>query len=257
MYISVAVAQFPIVLDIAQNMAQIRRIIEEVQRDELVVLPEGAISGYAENIEFLAHIDKGHLAEALSELEMHVQRRGIHLVVGSCLYEDEGWWNAGLYLSPQGKCFTYRKVNLAMHERGHMRAGAELPVFELQFAEGNAIIGLQLCREIRFPEQWRVLAHHGAQVFIYLTNAINAQKQLAVWRSHLVSRAAENQRFLLSANTAHAMQNCPTMIIAPDGSVLQEVVSEQRTILRATIDLAMVSQWYLDQCRNDVVALHY
>ncbi len=257
MHISVVVAQFPVSLDIEQNMMQIRHIIGDAQCDDLVVLPEGAVSGYDENGEFLAQIDKAYLAEALSELAMDVQRRGIHLVVGSCLYEDGEWWNAGLYLSPQGKRSTYRKINLAMHERGHMRAGGELPVFELQFAQGSATIGLQLCREIRFPEQWRALARRGAQIFVYLTNAVNDHSHLAVWRSHLVSRAAENQRFLLSANIAHASQHCPTMIIAPDGTVLQEVVSAQRAILRATLDLATVSQWYLDQCRNDVVALRY
>ncbi|ABK60822.1 hypothetical protein NT01CX_2001 [Clostridium novyi NT] len=32
---------------------------------------------------------------------------------------------------------------------------------------------------------------NGAQMFIYLTNAITG-KGLSVWRSHLISRAAEN-----------------------------------------------------------------
>src|SRR5262245_15689022 len=122
MHISAIVAQFPVSLDIQQNMTHIRRIIDEAHRDELVVLPEGAISGYAENIEFLYRIDKRRLAEALKELEVIAQQRGIHLIVGSCLYEDDGWWNAGLYLSPQGQRFTYCKINLATHERGHLRA---------------------------------------------------------------------------------------------------------------------------------------
>jgi predicted amidohydrolase len=38
---------------------------------------------------------------------------------------------------------------------------------------GTLTIGVQLCREIVVPEQWRHLADAGAQVFAYLTHAAN------------------------------------------------------------------------------------
>ena len=67
----------------------------------------------------------------------------------------------------------HRKVNLATHERGRLAAGSELPVLQLRLDGGPLTVGVQLCREIVFPEQWRYLAEAGAQAFIYLTNAAN------------------------------------------------------------------------------------
>jgi predicted amidohydrolase len=115
------------------------------------------------------------------------------------------------------------------------------------------IIGIQLCREIRFPEQWQYLSTQGAEVLVYLTNAVNPKEHLSVWRSHLISRAAENQRFVLSSNTAHVSQHCPTLIISPKGEILEEIVSEETAILRSKLHLSEISNWYLSQRRTDIV----
>ncbi len=53
-----------------------------------------------------------------------------------------------------------------------------------------------MCREVRYPEPWRVLATKGARVFAYVNNAIGSSQGFEVWRSHLISRAAETQRFV-------------------------------------------------------------
>jgi predicted amidohydrolase len=71
----------------------------------------------------------------------------------------------------------------------------------------------------------------------------------------LVSRGAENQRFVLAANNAAEGQKCPSMIVAPDGRVLGEVVSASVEMRRCEIDLAEVSNRYLGQARDDVLGL--
>ena len=63
-----------------------------------------------------------------------------------------------MYFAPSERTWTYRKVNLAMHERGKLAAGSMLPTLELDLATERVTVGVQLCREIRFPEQWRSLA---------------------------------------------------------------------------------------------------
>ena len=253
MLLPVVAAQFSVTFDIQHNLREILSFVQQAQRDELLILPEGALSGYSEDPAFLEQIDISELDVAMQMLAESVYQKHVHLVVGSCLFEDGAWWNVGLYFSPQRTRFMYRKVNLAMHERAHFSAGSELPVFSIQ-REGSSInIGIQLCREIRFPEQWRALAMNGADVLIYLTNAANLQASLSVWKSHLVSRAAENQRFVISANAAHPHQHCPTSIIAPSGEILQEILSPQRASLRHPLDLTQNSNWYLSQCRSDIV----
>lgn len=253
MLLPVVAAQFPVTFDIQHNLQEILSFIQQAHHHELIVLPEGAISGYADDPTFLSQLDTKEIEAAMRTLAEIVYQKRVHLVVGSCLFEDDVWWNAGIYFSPQRTRFVYRKVNLALHERAHFSAGSALPVFPIQCEEGNVNIGIQLCREIRFPEQWRALTMRGADLLIYLTNATNPQSLLSVWRSHLVSRAAENQRFVISANAAHPHQHCPTCIIAPSGQILQELLSPHRAILRYTLDLTQNSNWYLSQRRSDIV----
>ena len=114
---------------------------------------------------------------------------------------------------------------------------------------------VQLCREIRFPEQWHCLARQGAQVLIYLTYAANPAEPPGVWRAHLISRAAETQRFVLAANVAHGAQHCPTMIVSPRGQVLAEAPAGIAATLERTIDLADTRDTYLRQQRDDVVSI--
>ena len=168
------------------------------------------------------------------------------------MYEGGKWYNAGLYYGPGEETFVYHKVNLATSERGHFAAGSQLPILEIALCGRPVKIGIQLCREIRFSEQWRYLARAGAEIFAYLTNAVGDETQAPVWRSHLISRAAENQRFVLCANNAHPEQKCPSMIVTPGGKVLWEVLSSEPESARCKLDLAEVSDWYISQSRDDV-----
>lgn len=253
--IGVLVAQFPVSLDIESNRDAIVQVLGYAQKDDLVILPEGALSGYVEDAAFLQDIDVEQLAESWHSLAEEATQRKVHLICGSCLKESGQWYNAGVYNGPRGEQSIYRKINLATGERGHFAAGSELGVTRTVIRGHTVGLGIQLCREIRFPEQWRYLARAGAEVFAYLTNAVGDESgmQAGVWRSHLVSRAAENQRFVLAANNAAKRQKCPSMIVAPDGRVLWEVVSASMEMKRCEIDLSEVSDWYLGQARDDVV----
>ena len=76
-----------------------------------------------------------------------------------------------------------------------------------------------------------------------------------MWRAHLISRAAETQRFVLAANVAHGTQHCPTMIVSPRGQVLAEAPAGTTETLELTIDLADTRDTYLRQQRGDVVSI--
>lgn len=254
MQVSAVVAQFPVRLNIRANLAEIERIIDESSENDLVVLPEGSLSGYSDDVSFLDHLDMEELHKSLDVLEKRVMEKGIHLFVGACIMEDGKWSNAAIYMSSAGQRFIYRKCNLAIHERECMTPGGELSVITLDINGEKLKVGIQLCREIRFPEQWHALARCGADVIVYMTHCIEDKVHMPVWRSHLVSHAAGTQRFILAANTAHPEQLCPTMIVNPKGIVLQEEVSDNVAVLRQVIDTAQVSNWYLSQARTDVVA---
>jgi len=257
MQVSVAVAQVPVCWSVPRNLATIVAAIGSVAAGTLLILPEAALSGYDDQLSGLDGLVPGELAQARDAIGDASRRNGVHVLYGSLLFEHERWWNVALYCSPAGESWAYRKVNLAMHERGRLSAGSALPTFRITLRAGDVQVGIQLCREIRFPEQWHCLARQGAQLLSYLTYAVNPAEPPGVWRAHLISRAAETQRFVLAANVAGQGQHCPTMIVSPRGRVLAEAPPGATTTLRATLDLAGTRDAYLRQQRNDVVSIGY
>jgi predicted amidohydrolase len=255
MKISVVLAQFPVSLSIQENLKAILAALDQAQPGDIVLFPEGSISGYAQDFAFLQAIDPQVLTAAVDQLRDQAQKRGVHIWAGACFPDGGQWFNVALGFTPAGGAHQYRKVNLATHERGVITAGSDLPVFELETPVGPVKVGVQICRELRYPEQWGWLARQGAQVFLHLNNAVDDPLFLPVWRSHLVSHAAANQRFLISANNAAIQQTSPTIAIGPHGRIMAEILSDQAMYTRVELDLSQVSTWYLDQSRPDVVSL--
>ena len=251
--VSLKVAQFKISFDIRANHKQIISMLDEVAEDEVIVFPEGALSGYSPDNTFLDAIDEGFLQTCLDSLREEAVLRGIHLIVGSCIQENGSWFNAGMYFGPNREYVLYKKINLANSERGCFSSGNELGVFDIQLKQFKFKAAFQLCREIRYPEQWQALANEGAELFFYLTNAVGDIEIAPVWRSHLVSRAAENQRYICGVNAADEEQKCPSIIISPAGKILGEELSGNTSVISALIDLDEISDWNLSQCRKDVV----
>ncbi len=253
MKVNLLIAQFRVLLNIAENLNQILEIISNSEEEDLIILPEGALSGYADDMTFLNYIDSKDLHSALKLIKDKVYHKKVHIIFGCCIKQSGKWYNTAIGYSYSNKDFIYRKVNLAIHEREIITPGDQLPVVNFFYKGQEMKLGVQLCREIRFPEQWKYLSIKGAQVFVYLTYTLG--NEINVWRSHLISRAAENQRFLISCNVAAKEQQCPTMLISPKGEIIQEVISEDKKIIKASIDLTEVSNWYLSQNREDIVKI--
>lgn len=239
--ITAATIQIPVTLDIRANTDAVLKALSTLGPDTLAVAPEGALSGYAPTPDFIGRVSPDAVQSAIDEIGAAVREAGVHLVIGACLFSAGEWRNASLYFGPRGETHRYDKINLAVSERGVFTPGDRLPVFDLTIAGAPVRLGIQMCREIRYPEQWRVLASRGAQVFAYVNNAIGSAKGPHLWRSHLISRAAETQRFIIAANNAAPDQTCPSMILSPAGEALTE------------LDLAQVSDWVLGQARVDLV----
>lgn len=255
MKIPALVAQFPISLSIHQNMESLLEILEQSKPGDIVLFPEGSVSGYSHDLSFLDQIDITELDEALEYLKSEAQTRQIYLWVGAIIRENGKWFNRAYGFTPTAETHIYDKINLAHHERGIITAGNKLPVFTQMTPKDSLKIGVQICREIRYAEQWGWLVRQGAQIILHLNNAIGNAQQLPVWRSHLVSHAAGNQRFVLSANNAAEEQVAPTMAIAPSGEILNEIIAPKQGFFRMKLDLSQVSDWYLNQCRDDVVTI--
>jgi predicted amidohydrolase len=257
MKINVAAAQLPVEWNVVENVQAVESALQSAKADDLLVLPEGMISGYDDQLTGLRTLDQRAVSEAIEVVTELVRERNVHLVCGTLFPDDGNWSNAAIYFSPEGERSVYRKVNLATAERNKLIAGSELTIFSMRFGDGRLNVSPQLCREVRFPDQWHVSARRGAQIFVYLTYAANPLESMNVWRSHLVSRAAETQRYVIAANVAHSMSHCPTMIVSPRGEVIEEAFCSEAGTLRASIDTGDVKNWYVDQQRADVIEISY
>ena len=183
-------------------------------------------------------------------------RAGIHLIVGACLEIEGNWRNASFYFGPKGERRRYDKINLARSGAGRLHSRKPTAgVWTCGLATGTCASVSRWCREIRYPEQWQLLARQGAEIVAYVNNAIGNPEGPDLWRAHVISRAAENQRFVIGANNAAFDQGCTSLIVAPSGKVLAEADIGATACAAADIDLADVSDWTLDQARTDVVSV--
>ena len=257
MFLSVLIGQFPVSFNIDSNLDEILAILKYAKKDDLVIFPEGAVSGYDTDLSFLERIDKTKVKEVFNILKEESIIKKIHIWVGSCLFENDKWYNAAIGFSPQGDLFRYNKVNLATHERGVFRFGSQLEPVPLLFNNQRIKIGVQLCRDLKYPEQWRWLAQNGVKIFLHLNNAKGNSSSQSIWKSQLISRATENQRYVISVNTASSQQKCPTIIINPNGEIIHEINSSKTQHFRTEINLDLVSDWYIKQSRNDLIKILY
>ncbi|WP_404450156.1 carbon-nitrogen hydrolase family protein [Sutcliffiella horikoshii] len=252
MTLTIAVAQFKPTLNVSENLKKMMNLITQTNENDIVVLPEGCLSGYAHNLEFLNVNIALEIEQALFKLQLFTKKHNVHLIFGSCIREEGSWYNAGIYISPEGIKHIYKKVNLAIHERGILKEGNVLSCFNLEIGKASFKGAIQICREIRFPEQWKFLSLNGADIIFYLTNIIDFE-ELDIWNAHLISRAAENQRYVISSNIAHEEQGCSSMVVSPKGKVIKMLEVDYESIERIQINLSGNSNWYLSQSRKDLL----
>lgn len=255
MILSTIVAQFPITLYVQNNLEMTDSVLERTKAGDWMLFPEGSLFGYSPDMSFLQHIDHDGLVAGFRHIQEIAEKKMINVWVGACMNVDGKWFNTAHGFTADGKAHIYRKINLANQECGAFSTGDQLPIFDINTSEGVVKIGIQICRELRFPEQWGWLSRSGAQIILHLNNAVGEDRFQPVWRIHLISRAAETHGFVLSANNAAPKQGSPTIAIALDGLVMGEIVSTELDVLRIKLDISETSHKLFDQCRSDVVAI--
>jgi predicted amidohydrolase len=251
----VAAIQCPVRMDVKSNVRDLEAAVSAVTPNTLVVAPEGLLSGYLPERGFVKHVDEAATLWAIQETQALAARANAYIVAGACVRADGAWRNSAFCFAPDGRRWRYDKINLAQSERDDFAPGSRLPVIEMQL-EGRIVrLGVQMCREIRYPEQWRCLATRGAEIIAFVNNAVGSLDGYELWRAHVVSRAAEVQRFIVGANNAAPDQKCTTLVVAPSGRVLIEAPVGETSTVVADIDLTEVSDWVISQARTDVVTV--
>ena len=126
--VDVVLAPFRVSWNLDQNVAAIEASLDECVEGDLVACPEGALSGYSDELEALATLQPERLEAALAHIEGRVRARHLTVALGRLWPEGGRWSNRAVVLAPDDSRWWYAKVNLATHERGVLVFGQSLTV---------------------------------------------------------------------------------------------------------------------------------
>ena len=179
------------------------------------------------------------------------REHGIHLLAGSMIERaGEDRFNTSCLYAPDGaRLAAYRKVHLfdvsvpgaEFRESATVSAGDEVVVA----SAGGLELGLAICYDLRFPEEFRAQVRRGATA-IALPSAFTAATGRDHWEPLLRARAIENQCFVIAPDQCGVPSAGPawhghSLILDPWGEVLAEAGTEPGIIV-ADLDPARLAE---------------
>ncbi|MEA2442072.1 MAG: deaminated glutathione amidase [Thermoleophilaceae bacterium] len=241
-----------------RNLAAAEALVRAAAADgaTLVALPErfdlrGTLEDYERGAEPL---EASSAAAWAGELAKEL---GVDLIAGSTSERRAGHHklsNTSLHFGPDGELkAAYRKVHLfdvTVGSTEYRESDSDEPGDELvtSDAQDGTTIGLSVCYDVRFPELYRILALHGAQILTVPAN-FTRTTGAAHWEVLLRARAVENQAFVLApAQTGEYPPGQPaygnSMIVDPWGEVLARASGEPQdeTFVAADLDFARLAE---------------
>ena len=221
---------------------RISKYLSERTPVDLVVLPELVTIPYSketfESLPLFAETLSGASTEAFIELS---QKINSSILFGMPYESDSRFFISQILVDPrEGVVEIYSKMHLC-----HYGASCEKDFFE----QGNKLITFDLCGwkvaplicyDIRFPEMARSLVlDHGVDFLIHAA-AYYRDESFATWPHFAVTRAMENQIFLLSLNRAGpdywGSIFCPPWIDDDHPVVCFDQLSEEFQVLELNSD---------------------
>lgn len=208
MKINAAVIQYHVQIgQIERNMQRAEELLHQAAAAgaELLLLPEVFCTGF--DMQNVAKIAQDSRGEAVTMLQQVAKQHNVHIIGGSIIekHKKGGYYNTCFVLDGKGRIVTkYRKVHLfpipaQAAEKAALSRGDELSLFDIE-KEGKALrVGLGICYDIRFPEQFRNLALRGADIIALPANWVESRRQELI--SMCRSRACENVCHLMMANS--------------------------------------------------------
>lgn len=257
----VAAVQFVSGGDIAENLARAKELISTAagQGAQLIVLPEATAQSFASGrLDVNAQELDGDFA---TQLKTHAEELGVTVVAGMFRPADSvdkdgksinRVYNTALITGPgvhlgYNKIHTYDAFNY--RESDTVKPGNELVTFELD----GVTIGVAICYDVRFPEQFKALARQGAEVIVVPTSWADGPEKRDQWRLLSATRALDSTAYVICAGQARPGGNDkageasgPTgighsVIVSPTAERLAEAGYEEE-IIYADIDPELVTK---------------
>ena len=204
---TIATAQYDVLLgDIQANIDSSETYIREAAAADarIVVLPECSSGGWAftgrdESMQFAQSLDSGPTIDAWKKLSREL---GIWICGGFGERDNYGGlFNSSVLISPDGVELLYRKVHLWNTEKlAFDRGNLGFPVAQTPFGS----VGMLICYDAWFPESFRSLAIHGADLVLapsdWVPNPRQPDNLPPLAHIMAMSAAHSNQLYVVSAS---------------------------------------------------------
>jgi predicted amidohydrolase len=224
--------------------ADLARVVTDNEGVGLVMYPELHLFGSEEEaperrntlLRNSAAPLEGPLVAALGAL---AREAGVWLIPGSvCELGPHGeLFNTALVFSPSGELVTsYRKI-FPWRPYEPYDPGDRFVVFDI---DGVGRFGLSICYDSWFPEVTRHLGWMGAEAVLNIvkTTTPDRAQELVLARANSIV----NQTFTVSVNCAGPIGMGRSILVDPEGAVLQESADDRPCVMIQTIDLDAVSR---------------
>lgn len=244
--ITVALVQMAPELNGAEdNLRKMGDFVERIcsaQPTDLIVFPELSYTGSELGLRAtsLAERVPGH---ATNYLAKRADDYNTHVVFGLVIKEkvESILYNGVACLGPEGDLVSsYHKVHLLREERQVYRSGFRFVCIDADWGRFGLMIGSDLV----FPEAARSLTLDGAELLVLAANWEAGRREQ--WRSHVISRAAENAVFVAAANRVGeepTMQFAgDSLAVGPDGHIYTVLEEEMEGYAVTTLDLDSVRE---------------
>jgi predicted amidohydrolase len=263
----VALCQTTVYKDKKKNIRNAEHMIAEAAKAhaDMVVLPEMFVCPYNKRAINGAAEPAG--AEVWQSMSAAAKQNRVYLVAGSIPERENGnIYSTAFVFDREGRQIgRYRKLHLfdiairdavVYRESDIVDPGSEVTVVDTEFGP----IGIAICYDVRFPEQFRLMAKRGVKA-VMIPASFNPTTGPAHWELLMRARAIDQECYVLGCASASDLAITysgwgHSIAVSPWGEIMDEL-GQAPGILMATLDFDYVNRIrqeipVLSQLRTDI-----
>lgn len=270
--VKIGVCQMNVCSDKSTNLKKAAELITKASKGgaNFVVLPEMFNCPY--NNESFIEYAESEGGETTSMLSKLARDNGIYLIGGSIPELCDGnIYNTSYVYDKLGNMIgKHRKVHLfdidvknkiRFMESDTLTAGDKITVIDTEYGK----IGVAICFDIRFVEQFRIMSLEGAKI-VFVPGAFNMTTGPAHWELSFRVRAVDNQYFMVGCAPARNISAGyisygNSIVVNPWGEILGRL-DEKEDVMLVDVELDSIDSYreqipILKNRRTDIYQLNY